>query len=150
MNGRGVGTGRRSTAFSYRLRPTRWSVSRDVSPLAAIPFRRWTSGGGSIGGCGCLRPSSNPCRTGGIIGSTTIEDYDLSTLTRGEADDQELETLLEAARRATWDALHGPRFIRSGRFLLFPEDSQVHSASAAGTSAAAQQGDAPDGASRRG
>ena len=31
-------------------------------------------------------------------------------------DDPELEILLEAARRATWDALHGPRHLRSGRF----------------------------------
>ena len=28
----------------------------------------------------------------------------------------DLEILLEAARRATWDALHGPRHLRSGRF----------------------------------
>jgi hypothetical protein len=27
-----------------------------------------------------------------------------------------LAVLLEAARRATWDALHGPRHLRSGRF----------------------------------
>lgn len=27
-----------------------------------------------------------------------------------------LEILLEAARRANWDALHGPRHLRAGRF----------------------------------
>lgn len=27
----------------------------------------------------------------------------------------ELDLLLEAARRATWDAIHGPRHLRSGR-----------------------------------
>jgi hypothetical protein len=29
---------------------------------------------------------------------------------------RELELLLEAARRANWDALHGPPHLRSGRF----------------------------------
>jgi predicted ABC-type ATPase len=33
-----------------------------------------------------------------------------------DADQQGLEALLEAARRATWDALHGHRHLRSGRF----------------------------------
>jgi len=31
-------------------------------------------------------------------------------------EEQELEYLLEAARRANWDALHGPMHLRSGRF----------------------------------
>jgi hypothetical protein len=30
----------------------------------------------------------------------------------------ELELLLEAARRATWDAKHGPIHLRSGRFFI--------------------------------
>ncbi|MCG8556716.1 MAG: hypothetical protein MJD61_15730 [Proteobacteria bacterium] len=30
--------------------------------------------------------------------------------------DEELELFLEAARRANWDALHGPQHLRSGRF----------------------------------
>lgn len=33
-----------------------------------------------------------------------------------KAEAQELEILLEAARRANWDALHGPRHLRSGRY----------------------------------
>jgi hypothetical protein len=33
-----------------------------------------------------------------------------------EAD--ELALLLEAARRATWDATHGPAYLRSGRFFI--------------------------------
>jgi hypothetical protein len=33
-----------------------------------------------------------------------------------EAD--ELDLLLEAARRATWDAKHGPSHLRSGRFFI--------------------------------
>ena len=36
--------------------------------------------------------------------------------------DPELEILLEAARRANWDALHGPRHLRSGRFNPGDED----------------------------
>lgn len=107
---------------------------------AGSTFAVWTA----------LSSTMNPCRAGGIIGSATMEDCDLSTMTNSEADDEELEILLEAARRATWDALRGPRFLKSCRFLPFPEDSQVGSGSAAGTFAAAQQGDAPDGASRRG
>lgn len=39
---------------------------------------------------------------------TTTTTLDLGT--------PELEVLLEAARRATWDALHGPAHLRSGRF----------------------------------
>jgi hypothetical protein len=30
----------------------------------------------------------------------------------------ELKLLLEAARRATWDAKHGPNHLRSGRFFI--------------------------------
>lgn len=29
-----------------------------------------------------------------------------------------LEVLLKAARRATWDALHGPEHLRAGRFRV--------------------------------
>lgn len=49
-----------------------------------------------------------------------------------------LAVLLEAARRATWDALHGPRHLRSGRFRPIP-----------GHMGAAQQGVAAGGATRR-
>jgi hypothetical protein len=50
-----------------------------------------------------------------------------------------MAVLLEAARRATWDALHGPRHLRSGRFR--PTSSERLGAAA--------QGVAADGASRR-
>ena len=33
---------------------------------------------------------------------------------------RDLEILLEAARRANWDALHGPPHLQSGRFNLAP------------------------------
>lgn len=33
-------------------------------------------------------------------------------------EDDELGLLLEAARRATWDATHGPNHLRSGRFFI--------------------------------
>lgn len=38
--------------------------------------------------------------------------------------EQKHEVLLEAARRANWDAMHGPAHLRSGRFFV----SQVHTA----------------------
>jgi hypothetical protein len=37
----------------------------------------------------------------------------------------ELTLLLEAARRANWDAMHGPRHLRSGRFFI-SENLNVH------------------------
>jgi hypothetical protein len=40
--------------------------------------------------------------------------------------DNELEVLLEAARRANWDALHGPQHLRSGRFQPRDPASSVH------------------------
>ena len=57
----------------------------------------------------------------------TMEVSGLSTKTRTEADEQEHEILIEAARRATWDALHGPTHLRSGRFRPRPEDPEVGS-----------------------
>jgi hypothetical protein len=45
--------------------------------------------------------------------------------------DPDLELLLEAARRANWNALHGPRYLRSGRFHIVMAD--VETASANGT-----------------
>jgi hypothetical protein len=68
----------------------------------------------------------------------------LSTNGRTEEDERELEALLEAARRATWDALHGPRHLRSGRF--HPEESDFGD----GREASAEQSNPPDGAPRRG
>ncbi len=44
------------------------------------------------------------------------EDFALSSITKKHDTNPKLEALLEAARRATWDALHGPEHLRSGRF----------------------------------
>ncbi|HEX5053922.1 MAG TPA: AAA family ATPase [Planctomycetota bacterium] len=52
------------------------------------------------------------------------QDSDLSTTNTTSTHDSELEIMLEAARRATWDALHGPRHLRSGRF--HPSDDDGH------------------------
>ena len=49
------------------------------------------------------------------IASATIEDCDLATTIKPELGDSEVEIMLEAARRATWDALYGPKHLRSGR-----------------------------------
>jgi len=62
----------------------------------------------------------------------------LSIKTRSEADARELEVLFEAARRATWDALHGPTHLRSGRYRPLDAVAEV-GATAAGGRAAAQQ-----------
>lgn len=40
-----------------------------------------------------------------------------------DADEKERDILREAARRANWDALHGPMHLRSGKFL--PEGAQA-------------------------
>lgn len=40
----------------------------------------------------------------------------MSTSTKDEESALKIEILLEAARRATWDALKGPKHLRSGRF----------------------------------
>jgi len=37
---------------------------------------------------------------------------------------EDLELVLEAARRANWDAQHGPAHLRSGRFFI----SELHKA----------------------
>ena len=44
------------------------------------------------------------------------EDSALSTTTNVSSAERQLEILLEAARRATWDAGHGPKHLRSGRY----------------------------------
>lgn len=38
--------------------------------------------------------------------------------------DETLELLLEAARRANWDAQFGPPHLRSGRFFIWPTDGR--------------------------
>lgn len=73
-----------------------------------------------------------------------MEVYGLSTKTRSEADKQELEVLLEAARRATWDALHGPTHLRSGRYHPRDAAADVVGGTTAGGRAAAQQAAAAD------
>ena len=78
-----------------------------------------------------------------------MEVCGLSTKSRSEADERELEVLLEAARRATWDALHGPAHLRSGRYHPRDAVGEVGDDTSAGGLAAAQQAAAADGASRR-
>jgi hypothetical protein len=79
----------------------------------------------------------------GIIGSATTRDFALANTLRDELLTPKLEVLLEAARRANWDALHGPRHLRSGRFRPRPPE---HPESAG---RADQQGVATHGAARR-
>ena len=57
----------------------------------------------------------------GIIGSAINEDFALSTTTKIPSAERRLEIMLEAARRATWDAVHGPKHLRSG--LYRPSDA---------------------------
>lgn len=73
-----------------------------------------------------------------------MKDYALASTRRNEPVSPKLEVLLEAARRATWDALHGPPHLRAGRFRAVPSKRPREDA---GT--AAQLGVAADGASRR-
>jgi len=44
-----------------------------------------------------------------------------SKVMRSDQPASKLEILLEAARRATWDALKGPRHLRAGRFRSLPD-----------------------------
>jgi len=57
----------------------------------------------------------------GIFGKVAWRECALSTVQPDKDNDPKLEALLEAARRATWDALHGPSHLRSGRFR--PEEA---------------------------
>ena len=45
---------------------------------------------------------------------------------------EDLELVLEAARRANWDAQHGPAHLRSGRFFI-GEMRKAHSAKSSET-----------------
>lgn len=45
-----------------------------------------------------------------------MKDSALATDPRDDAPASELEIFLEAARRANWDALKGPRHLRTGRY----------------------------------
>jgi len=44
-------------------------------------------------------------------------DSDLSYIGESPEEREGLEIILEAARRANWDALHGPAHLRSGRYF---------------------------------
>ena len=102
-----------------------------------MPCSRPTFVDGSSEDLRCSARSTSRSWTGGIIGSATIEDFDLTTTPASDQRDPDLELLLEAARRATWDALHGPRHLRSGRFHPVEDDSRE-------SGEAAQQGGAAD------
>lgn len=74
---------------------------RRVSAVASNSFMTYTS---------------RWCQSGTTGDRTTTE----STLSQpNEIDpDWKLQALLEAARRANWDAMHGPRHLRTGRFFV--------------------------------
>jgi hypothetical protein len=44
--------------------------------------------------------------------------------------DEELSHILEAVRRANWDALHGPLHLRTGRYWSVPAVSSIDGPSA--------------------
>lgn len=73
-----------------------------------------------------------------------MEGFALASTKRDERCSPKLEMLLEAARRASWDALRGPVHLRAGRF--HPTSREQARPAAEG---ATQQGAAVDGASRR-
>lgn len=50
---------------------------------------------------------------------------------------EDLELVLEAARRANWDAQHGPAHLRTGRFFI----SELHEAHASKPSAVVADAD---------
>ena len=75
-----------------------------------------TSGDASTGDWRCSSKSTGRPWMSGIIGTATKEDSGLASTRRDEPLTPKLAVLLEAARRATRDALHGPRHLRSGRF----------------------------------
>src|SRR5690606_22524635 len=54
----------------------------------------------------------------GTTGILTHRESPLSQDTTKPESERKLELLLEAARRANWDALHGPRHLRTGRFFV--------------------------------
>lgn len=70
----------------------------------------------------------------------------MASTTRDERTSLKLEALLEAARRANWDALRGPKHLRTGRFR--PSEASVGHARQ-DPRRATQPGVATDGVSRR-
>jgi hypothetical protein len=66
----------------------------------------------------CFPGYTNPWSPSGTTGILTRGEFPLSQDTTKPESERKLELLLEAARRANWDALHGPRHLRSGRFFV--------------------------------
>lgn len=62
--------------------------------------------------------------------------------------EEELLALLEAARRANWDALHGPVYLRSGRYRPV-RDASPSIAGAEATESTAEEATPDDVAARR-
>lgn len=60
---------------------------------------------------------TSPWYPSGITGEPTSTEFTLSQPNETDPD-WKLQALLEAARRANWDAMHGPRHLRSGRFFV--------------------------------
>jgi len=120
-NGPGWDTEPRCTSSSFRRKSTRLPAWLRALLLGAMAYRTPTSGAVSDGAWRCSGEYSSAFPTDGTIGKAMKEAFALSTKPRSENDDQDLEILLEAARRANWDALHGPRHLRSGRFNPEPE-----------------------------
>lgn len=56
---------------------------------------------------------------------------------------EDLDLVLEAARRANWDAKHGPAHLRTGRFFI----TELHEAHASKPSAEVPDGNAQRSAS---
>lgn len=135
-------TARAFTSSSFRRLTSQWGGwQRGLLP-AGTRSRRRTFGVDLIEAFASFRRSTSRWWIAGIIGAATTKDFDLTTTTANNRKDPELELMIEAARRATWDALHGPRHLRSGRFRPVAGDGQEPDATA-------QLDDAADGASRR-
>lgn len=59
------------------------------------------------------------------------------------SDEETLMLLLEAARRANWDAQFGPPHLRSGRFFIWPSDGRETNASQAAQGESAEASSDP-------
>jgi hypothetical protein len=71
-------------------------------------------------------------------------EFDLVSIRSDEGMPSKIEVLLEAARRANWDALHGPKHLRAGRYRTVSSTPGRRNAEGA-----AQPGVAADVAARR-
>jgi len=80
-----------------------------------------------IAGLSCLLGLIDRSSICGIIGSLMTKDCNSSQEKAPATED--LDLVLEAARRANWDAQHGPAHLRSGRFFI-SELHKAHSSSA--------------------